>query len=176
LLLENGDTGINDGVFLISSVGFLFIEVSLLFEILLGSVDGEDGVIVDGVALSLLGDGSGESNQQLLEEVGISILVLVDIVGLSMGIWNPFSEGEGGCDFLFLEVSKGGFKLFFKVEEDIVDFLGNVITGLSILGGLELEELWHSLVVEQVTVLLELISNVGGLNLNEGRLSGKVST
>jgi hypothetical protein len=40
-----------------------------------------------------------------------------------------------------LEVSKGGFKLFFKVEEDIVDFLGNVITGLSILGGLELEEL-----------------------------------
>jgi hypothetical protein len=54
--------------------------------------------------------------------------------------------------------------------------LGNVITGLSILGGLELEELWHSLVVEQVTVLLELISNVGGLNLNEGRLSGKVST
>jgi len=86
LLLENGDTGINDGVFLISSVGFLFIEVSLLFEILLGSVDGEDGVIVDGVALSLLGDGSGESNQQLLEEVGISILVLVDIVGLSMGI------------------------------------------------------------------------------------------
>jgi len=91
----------------------------------------------------------------------------------------PFGKGKGSSDFLFLEVSEGGGQLGFEVEEDVEDLLGNIITGLLLLGeaGGELEELGHGIVLEDMSELSELIGNGCGGNLDEGGGgSGEVPT
>jgi hypothetical protein len=40
-------------------------------------------------------------------EVFLSLLVLVDIVGLGTSVGDPFGKCEGSSDFLFLEVGEG---------------------------------------------------------------------
>ena len=78
-----------------------------------------------------------------------------------------------------MEVSEGGGQLGFEVEEDVEDLLGNIVTGLLLLGeaGGELEELGHGIVLEDVSELGELIGDGCGGDLDEGGgSSGEVTT
>jgi len=89
-------------------------------------------------------------------EVGVSVLVVVDVGLLSLGIRNPFGKGEGSSDLLLLEVGEGLLEFNFEVEEYVVDLLGDVITGLSVLlgGGGQLDELGHGILLEDMAVHL----------------------
>jgi len=153
LLLEDGDDGVDDGVLLSSAGGFGGIVVSLLFEILDGTVDGVLGVLPDGVNLGLGGDGGGLGNAQLFN-LGFSAGdLLVKVGDLSLGVGEPSGEGEGGGDFLGLEVNEVDVELVLKIDEEVVDLFGVGVTAqLLVIRGGELNELLDGVSLEEVAV------------------------
>lgn len=86
MLLEDGDDGVDDGVLLSSASGFGGIVISLLFEVLDGSVDGIDGILPDGVDLGLSSDGSGLSDAQLLDLGLTTSDLLVEVADFGLGV------------------------------------------------------------------------------------------
>jgi hypothetical protein len=103
---------------------------------------------------------------------------LVEVCNFSLGVGEPSGEGEGGSNFLLLEVGKVDFQLSFKIKEEVVDLFGVGVTAevLVVLLGSKLGELLDGISLEEVAVHGESISNVGA-DLGEwAGLVGEVST
>lgn len=86
MLLEDGDDGVDDGVLLSSASGFGGIVISLLFEVLDGTVDGVDGILPDGVDLGLSSDCGGLSDAELFDLGFTTFDFLVEVADFSLRV------------------------------------------------------------------------------------------
>jgi len=125
----------------------------------------------------LSGDGGGLGNGELLDDGLLAGDFLVKVGDLSLGVGEPSGEGEGGSDFLGLEVDEVDVELVLKIDEEVVDLFGVGVTAqLLVIGGGELGELLDGVNLEEVAVHGESVGNVGADLDERAGLVGEVST